>query len=379
MENLSSDIKHGCRLLIRNPGFTIVVILAVALGIGANTAVFSVMNAVLLKPLPYKNPDHIVSIAGRFTGIGIPDDRNQISPPELMDLRKFSNCFSDITALQAASYNIRVTDTPERFSGAVVSANFFRMFGVDAKLGRTFADDEDRPGRDSVVVIGDALWRRRFASDPSVVGKTIQVSGRNVQIIGVAPQGFEFPSPVEMWTPLVFTDAQLTPNSRGNHGLQVYARIKPELTPAQALTDMERVSQQIIENNSQYPYKNFNFAVLIRPLLEDYVGDIRPALIMLMGSVGLVLLIACCNVANLLMVRASARDREIAIRTALGASRGRLIRQLLTESLLLSTIGAAGGTVLARFGVSTVARIGNVAFPRLAASSVDLSTLIFTI
>jgi predicted permease len=379
MENLLSDIKHGCRLLIRNPGFTIVVILAIALGIGANTAVFSVVNAVLLKPLPYRNPDHIVSIAGRFTGIGIPDDRNLISPPELMDLRNFSNSFSDIAALQPASYNIRVTDTPERLSGAVVSANFFRVLGVSAKLGRTFADDEDRPGKDNVVVIADALWQRRFASDPNVIGKTIQVSGRNVQIIGVAPRAFDFPLPSEMWTPLVFSDAQLTPNARGNHGLQVYARIKSELTLPQALTDMQRVSQQIIENNSQYPYQNFNFAVLIRPLLEDYVGDIRPALIILMGSVGFVLLIGCCNVANLLMVRASARDREIGIRTALGASRGRLIRQLLTESLLLSTMGAAGGIVLARFGVSTVAGIGNVAFPRLAAASVDLSTLVFTV
>jgi predicted permease len=379
MENLVRDIKHGCQLLIQNPGFAIVVILALALGIGPNTAVFSVMNAVLLKPLPYKNPDHIVSIAGRFTGIGIPDDRNQISPPELMDLRKFSNSFSDITALQGASYNIRVTDTPERISGAVVSANFFRMLGVDAKVGRTFADDEDRPGKENVVVIGYALWQKRFASDPKVIGRTIQVSGRTVQIIGVAPQGFQFPTLAEMWTPLVITDAQLTPNFRGNHGLLVYARIKPELTLAQALTDMERVSQQIIENASQYPYKNVNFAVLIRPLLEDYVGDIRSALIMLMGSVGLVLLIACCNVANLLMVRASARDREIGIRTALGASRRRLIRQLLTESLLLATIGAMLGILLAGFGVSTVARMGNSAFPRLTTASIDTLTLLFTV
>src|SRR5437870_1229467 len=155
MENLSNDVRHGCRLLLRNPGFTIVVILALALGIGANTAVFSVMNAVLLKPLPYKNPDHVVSVAGRFTGIGIPDDRNQISPPELMDLRRFSAAFTDISAIQAASYNIRVTDTPERVAGAVVTSNFFRMLGVDAQAGRTFAEDEDQQGKDGVVVIGD--------------------------------------------------------------------------------------------------------------------------------------------------------------------------------------------------------------------------------
>jgi putative ABC transport system permease protein len=379
METLISDVKHGCRLLLRNPGFTAVVILALALGIGANTAVFSVMNAVLLKPLPYADADRLVSVAGRFTGIGIPDDRNQISPPELMDLRKFSSSFSDITALQGASFNIRVTDTPERISGAVVSANFFRMLGMNPQLGRSFAEDEDRPGKDSVVVIGHPLWQRRFASERNVIGRSIDINGRTFQIIGVAPQGFQFPTLAEMWTPLTITDAQLTPDFRGNHGLQVYARIKPELSLAQALTDMERVSQQIMESSPQYPYKNFNFAVLIRPLLEDYVGDIRPAVVMLMGAVGLVLLIACCNVANLLMVRASARDREIGVRTALGATRNRLIRQLLTESLLLSGVGAIFGILLARTGVSAISSMGGTAFPRLAAATLDFPTLAFTV
>ncbi len=379
METLISDVKHGCRLLLRNPGFTLVVILALALGIGANTAVFSVMNAVLLKPLPYPNSDHIVSVAGRFTGIGIPDDRNAISPPEFMDLRKFSTSFSDITALQGASYNIRVTDSPERVSGAIVSANFFRMLGVNAEAGRTFAEDEDQPGKDGVVVIAHLLWQQRFASDRNVIGRSIQISGPAFQIIGVAPPGFQFPALAEMWTPLVIPDEQRTPNFRGSHGLSVYARIKPEWTLPQALTDMERVSQQIVENASQYPYKNFNFAVLIRPLLEDYVGDIRPALLMLMGAVGLVLLIACCNVANMLMVRASARDREIGVRAALGASRSRLIRQLLTESLLLSGVGAIFGIILARSGLSTIASMGGSAFPRLATATLDLQTLAFTV
>src|SRR5262245_8881717 len=256
------------------------------------------MNAVLLKPLPYSNPDHIVSIAGRFTGIGIPDDRNAISPPEFADLKRFSTVFSHISALTGASYNIKVTDTPERISGALVSANFFRMLGIDAEVGRTFTDEEDQPGKDSVILISHGLWQRRFASDRNVIGRTIDVSGRTGTIVGVMPPGFQFPPLAEMWTPLAFTDAQFTPNARGNHGLQVFARIKPELTFAQALTDMERTTQQIVEGATQYPYTKFNFAVLIRPLLEDYVGDIRPALMMLMGAVGLVLLIACCNVAN---------------------------------------------------------------------------------
>jgi putative ABC transport system permease protein len=379
MEALVGDIRHGIRLLARNPGFTTVVILALGLGIGANTAVFSVMNAVLLKPLPYKDADHIVSVAGRFTGIGIPDDRNQISPPELQDLQRFSSVFSDITALQNAGFNIRAGDMPERISGAVVSANFFRMLGIGAQAGRVFADGEDQAGKDDVAVIGDGLWRRRFAGDASVIGRTIDIGGRLYHIIGVAPPDFQFPPLAEMWTPLVIPDAQLTPNFRGSHGLQVFARIKREVPLAQALTDMERVSTQIIENAPQYPYKTFNFAILIRPLLEDFVGDVRPALILLMGSVGLVLLIACCNVANLLMVRASARDREIGIRAALGASRTRLIRQLLTESLLLSIVGALFGSGLARVGVSAVASMASKAFPRLATAALDPATLAFTV
>ncbi|PYS18473.1 MAG: hypothetical protein DMG11_33270, partial [Acidobacteria bacterium] len=179
METLLTDIRHGCRLLLRNPAFTIVVILALALGIGANTAVFSVMNAVLFKPLPYSNPDHIVSVAGRFTGIGIPDDRNAISPPEFLDLRRFPTAFSDVSAMQATSYNIRVGDIPERISGAVVSASFFRVFGTDAYLGRTFAAEEEQQGRDSVAVLGYTLWQRVFQSDRNVIGRSMEISGRS--------------------------------------------------------------------------------------------------------------------------------------------------------------------------------------------------------
>ncbi|OLD57556.1 MAG: hypothetical protein AUI54_02355 [Acidobacteria bacterium 13_1_40CM_2_56_5] len=379
METLLTDIRHGCRLLLRNPAFTIVVILALALGIGANTAVFSVMNAVLFKPLPYSNPDHIVSVAGRFTGIGIPDDRNAISPPEFLDLRRFPTAFSDVSAMQATSYNIRVGDIPERISGAVVSASFFRVFGTDAYLGRTFAAEEEQQGRDSVAVLGYTLWQRVFQSDRNVIGRSMEISGRSYTIVGVMPGGFQVPPSAEMWTPLAFTDAQLSPNARGNHGLQVFGRIKPELTLDQALTDMERTTRQIIENAAQYPYTNFNFAILIRPVLEDLVGAVRPALVLLMGAVGLVLLTACSNVANLMMVRATAREREIGIRTALGASRRRLVRQLLTESALLATVGAIVGVALARLGVAAIASSGGTAFPRLAQASLDAPTLIFTL
>ncbi|HYR86643.1 MAG TPA: ABC transporter permease [Terriglobia bacterium] len=379
METLLADVRHGCRLLMRNPAFTTIVLLALALGIGANTAVFSVMNAVLFKPLPYNNPDHIVSVAGRFTGIGIPDDRNAISPPEFLDLRRFPTAFSDISAMQATSYNIRVGDTPERISGATVSASFFRVFGTDAYLGRTFAVEEEQQGHDAVAVLGYALWQRVFQSDRNVIGRSMDISGRSYTIVGVMPGGFQVPPLAEMWTPLAFTDAQLSPNARGNHGLQVFARIKPELTLDQALADMERTSRQIIESAPQYPYANFNFTILIRPVLEDLVGAIRPALVLLMGAVALVLLIACSNVANLMMVRASAREREIGIRTALGASRTRLVCQLLTESAVLATVGAIVGIALARLGVAAIASRGGTAFPRLAQASLDGPTLIFTL
>jgi putative ABC transport system permease protein len=379
MESVLNDVKHGLRVLLRNPGFAVVVILALALGIGANTAVFTVLNAVLFKPLPYPDADRIVSIAMRFTGIGIPDDRNAVSPPEFQDLRRLASAFTHISAVQNASYNIRFGSTPERIAGATVSANFFRTLGVEAQLGRTFIDDEEQTGRDTSVLLGHGLWQRRFGADPGVIGRSIEINGRAYVVVGVAPPDFNYPNQSEMWTPLAFTEAQLAPNSRGNHGWGALARIKPDLSLQQALADMERVSRLMIEGAPQYPYENFNFAVLIRPLLEDFVGTIRPTLLVLMGAVGLVLLIACANVANLLMVRASARQREIGIRTALGASRARLLRQLLTESILLALVGAAFGLLIARFGVATITSMGGTAFPRLAQAGLDWPTMMFTI
>lgn len=379
MEILFNDVAYGLRLLFKHPGFTVVVILALALGIGANTAVFSVINAVLLKPLPYPQPDQIVSVAGRFTGIGIPDDRNQLSPPEFMDLRRLASAFSDISVVQGASYNIRIGQTPERIGGAVVSANFFRLMGISPQLGRAFAPEEEQPGRDTAAILGHGLWQEKFGADPGVLGRPIEINGRTYTIVGVMPPGFDYPFQSVIWTPQAFTNTQLSPNFRGNHFLLGLARIRPDLTFAQALTDMDRVSRQIIEGAPNYPYENFNFHILIRPILEDLVGDIRPALGLLMGAVALVLLIACANAANLFMVRASAREREIGIRIALGATRRRLIRQLLTESVLLSVAGAAFGVALAKIGVSAIAGIsGGQAFPRLAQAETEWITLAFT-
>ena len=379
METLLSDIKYGLRLIIKNPVFSLVVVVALALGIGANTAIFSVLNAVLLKPLPYADSEHLVMMWQRFTGIGVPKDQNWTSPPEFSDVRRHQSSFSDIAAIQGTSFSILVGDTPERILGQFVSPSFFKLLGVEAFLGRTFSPDEEQQGKEAVVVMSHGLWQRRFASDRALIERTLNMNGRPYQVIGIAPPGFRDPvqPEAEMWAALSFTDQQLT--QRGSHGLLVIARIKPELTLEQARSDMARVSERIIEGAPEYPYAKFGYRVLINPLLEEAVGDIRPALMMLMGSVGLVLLIACTNVANLMLVRASAREREIGIRTALGAGRGRLMRQMLTESVVLSLIGAIVGVALARVGVSVLSTMAAQSFPRLADTRIDLLALTFTV
>ena len=379
METLLSDIKFGFRLIIKSPVVSLVVVIALALGIGANTAIFSVLNAVLLRPLPYENSEHLVMMWQRFTGIGVPKDQNWTSAPEFSDVRRYQSSFSDIAAMQSASFTILVGDKPERILGQFVSPSFFRLLGVEAFLGRTFVADEEQQGRETVVVMSHGLWQRRFASDRSLVERTLNMNGRPYQVIGIAPPGFRDPQQpdAEMWAALSFTNEQLM--QRGSHGLLVIARIKPELTLEQARSDMTRVSERIVEGAPEYPYAKFGYRVLINPLLEEYVGDIRPALMMLMGSVALVLLIACTNVANLLLVRASAREREIGIRTALGAGRGRLVRQMLTESVVLSLVGAVVGIALARVGVSLLAAMAAQSFPRLGETHIDLTALTFTI
>jgi putative ABC transport system permease protein len=379
MEALLSDIKLGLRLIIKNPVFSLVIVIALALGIGANTAIFSVLNTVLLRPLPYEDPERLVMMWQRFTGIGVPKDQNWTSPPEFNDVRRYQSSFSDIAAMQSTSFTILVGDRPERILGQFVSPSFFKLLRVEPFLGRTFSPEEEQQGKDTVVVVSHGLWQRRFGSDRGLVERTVSLNGRPYQVIGIAPPGFKDPQQpdAEMWAALSFTPQQLT--QRGSHGLLVIARLKPELTLEQARSDMARVSEQIVEGARDYPYAKFGYRVLINPLLEEYVGDIRPALMMLMGSVGLVLLIACTNVANLLLVRASSREREMGIRTALGAGRGRLIRQMLTESVLLSLVGAAVGVALASFGVSALAAMAAQSFPRLADTSIDLVALSFTV
>jgi predicted permease len=378
MEELKQDARFALRMLFKSPGFTIVVVLALGLGIGANTAIFSVIDAVLLRPLPYEHSDRLVELWMHFAGIGIPKDQNSVSAPEFVDLRDQNKSFSHIAATSSDDYNLKIGAMPETVEGAAVSASFFPLLGVQAQAGRVFLPGEDRPGRENVVVLSHGLWSRSFGADPGVLGKTVIINSRSYTVVGVTPAGFQFPTGAEMWTPLAFSKDDLSPNSRGNHGLQVIARIKSGISFEQARSDMQALSQRIIEQNPAYPYERFQFRVIMNPLLDELVGDMRTALWILMGAVGFVLLIACANVANLLLARATSREREIAIRTALGAGRTRLIRQLLTESVILALMGSVVGMLLARWGLGALIRIGSVSFPRIAGAHVDARVLAFT-
>jgi len=370
-------LRYAIRSLAKAPAFTIAAVLTLALGIGANAAMFSVLDATLLRPLPYPDQNRLVHVWGRFTGIGLPHDLNEISPPEFQDIEHRSRSFAAIAAIRNDTYNVAVGAAPLHVNGAAVSLPFFDVLAIEPSLGRRFALVEAQPGRDSVVILSHGLWQRAFGGDHTVIGRTVRIDSEPNTIVGVMPASFDYPTGAEVWKPLAFAPADLEPNNRGNHGLEVIARIKPNLTLDGACAEMGTVTTSIVADHPEYPYQRFDFAVLLTPIVDDTVGDVRPVLYLLMGAVGLVLLVACANVANLQLVRASARARDLTVRAALGASNRQLVAELLVESVVVAIAGGSVGLLLAFGMIRSMQPLIAHVLPadRIA---IDVSVLVFT-
>jgi predicted permease len=379
MRTLLQDVRFALRQMFQKPGFALLVMLTMALGIGANAAIFSVLDAVLLRPLPYDKPEQLIKVWTRFTGIGSPNDQNWISAPEFQDLQQLNHSFGDLAAIASDSVNLGVKGSPQRVLGAAVSPNLFGMLGAKATMGRTFLPEEAQPGREKEVLLSYGLWRRVFGANPNVVGSTVDIDGAPMTVVGIMPADFSYPSETEIWAPLAFAPADLSENNRGSHGLEVLGRLRDGVSQAQAQADMDRAASTMIEQHASYPYNKFNFGIILHPLLEETVGDVKPSLLVLMAAVVLVLLIACVNIANLLLTRATERQREVETRIALGASGPRLARQLLTESVLLALAGGVVGLALTPLALKGLVAIAAKSLPRTVHASIDVRALALTL
>ena len=378
MRVLLQDLRFAVRQMAKRPGFTAIILLTMALGIGANAAIFSLLDAVLLRPLPYNKPEGLIKVWTRFTGIGAPNDQNWVSAPEFRDLQQLNHSFSDLAAMSGGSFNLGIKGSPQRVVGAAVTPNLFSMLGVQPQYGRNFLPEEAQPGRDHEVILSHAIWRRVFAANPGIVGTTIRIDGTPYSVVGVMPDGFAYPSEAEIWGPLAFAPDDLSENNRGSHGLEVLGRIKPGLSLTQVQSDMDRVAHTMIEQHASYPYNKFNFGIILRPLLEETVGDVKPSLIVLMAAVGLVLLIACANIANLMLTRSTERQQEMETRLALGATGNRLAGQLITESIALALAGGLIGLAITPLILRGLVSLAAKTLPRAVHTSIDLRALALT-
>ncbi len=384
METLWHDLSYGLRTLLKHPGFTAVAVLSLAIGIGTNSAIFSVINALLLRPLPYRDAERLVILWNRSPGLNVEQD--WFSPGQYLDVKTQNQVFEATAVTIGASFNLTGQGGPEHVDGARVSSSFFPLFAAQPSLGRVLLPEEDEPGKAAVVILGHGFWQRRFGSDPGVIGKTLILSGNNFTIVGVLSPGFAIDHQVmpavnaieraDLFLPLPMGESART--NRGNEDFNIFGKLKPGISVTQAQADMDVIAGRM---RQQYPESyppHGRLTISVVPLLEQVVGDIGHALPVLFGAVGFVLLIACANVANLLLARAAVRQKEIAIRAAVGASRLRIVRQLLTESVVLALGGGLLGIVIAWMVVKSLRVFGPENIPRLHEVGVDGRVITFT-
>jgi predicted permease len=387
METLWQDLRFGLRICWHRPGFTIIAVLMLAIGIGVNSTLFSAVNAVLIRPMPYPDADRVVMIWSSFPNQGV--SKFGAGYADIADWRDQSHVFERVAAFQASSittFNLTGGPVPERVQATLASADFFYVLAVQPLMGRTFLKEEEEAGHNRVAVIGEGLWHRYFGGVPDVIGKQLPLNGENYTVIGVMPISFQFPSGLEMppgaqfkgetelWLPLVLTQKTIT--NRLLRSLRAVARLKADVTLAQAQAEMNTIAARLAQ---QYPDTDGDSGILLLTLKENQVGGLKTALLILLAATALVLLIACANVSNLLLALASARQKELAIRAALGASRLRIVRQLLTESVLLSLLAGLLGILLAVVGIKLLAVISPVDLPRINETTLDNRVLIFTL
>jgi putative ABC transport system permease protein len=373
MNTLFQDLRYGARMLFKNPGITFVVILALALGIGANTAIFSVVDAVLLRPLPYPESDRLVFLNETSKAM----DEISVSYPNFSDWRNQNHVFENIGVYNRSSYNLTGVGDAERIITGQVSADMLTALRAQPAMGRLFTNDEDKPGGTPVVLLSHPLWQRRFGGQANILNQQLMLNNKSYTVIGIMPEGFQFPSRVEMWVPVGQLSGEASWQQRGNHpGLYGVARLKPGVTFPQAKAEMDTIGANL---EKQYQESNAGNGIGLHPLLEVFVGDVRRPLWVLFAAVAFVLLIACANIANLLLARAQSRQKEMAIRSAMGAGRWRIARQLLTESVLLSLIGGTVGMLVAQWGIKLILYISPDALPRAKEIGLDWRVLAFTI